>query len=260
MTARQIDGQVTAIYDDKFFAIRQDADRHADGIELTNAARDIKRMPSFVGLLGGTFDPVHHGHLIGARAAAELAGLDRLILLPSAAPPHKPSEVMTDVESRIEMLSLAIDGDTLFEISRFDAERPGPTFTIDTVLHFREVFPAEVKLAWLIGADSLADLHTWHRVSELVNACRILTLVRSGWESIDWKPLTDCVGAEGVNALRDGLLVTPAIEISSSEVRQRIQDGRSIRNLVPRSVESYVEANGLYRKPIPRASDTTVIP
>ena len=206
-------------------------------------------MPSHVGLLGGTFDPIHHGHLICARAAAEQAGLDRLILLPSGDPPHKSAQVMTDVEARIEMLHLAVKDDPLFEISRFDADRPGPTYTVDTIRHFAEVLGQDVALAWLIGADSLAELHTWHRMDELVHACQVLTLVRSGWDTIDWSELTSHVGEDGVDSLKRGLLYTPAIEVSSSLVRHRVHEQRSIRYLVPSAVAAFIEQTGLYAAP-----------
>ncbi|MEK6674624.1 MAG: nicotinate-nucleotide adenylyltransferase [Planctomycetota bacterium] len=206
-------------------------------------------MAERIGLYGGSFNPIHHGHLILARAVGEQLNLQRVIFLPSVRPPHKDPSDDADAVHRAEMVRLAISGEALFEFSDFDLTRPGPTYTIDTVFHFRTVYGADVELYWLIGADSLNDLATWHRIKELVNTCRIVTAARPGVGTFEWKRLVAKIGQEHVSRLRSGILATPEIAISSSEIRLRVQRGESIHELVPPHVEEYIQEHGLYGLP-----------
>lgn len=210
-------------------------------------------MAGRIGLYGGSFNPIHCGHLIAARAIAEQLDLERLIFLPSASPPHKPEQGLLDPVRRAEMVELAIADDPVFELSDFDLTREGPSFTIDTVAHFRQLFGPDAALHWIIGADSLAELTTWHRVSALVDACRIITAVRGGCEPIAWDQLRGSLSEAQTASLRAGLLETPAIEISSTDIRWRIRQGRSIHCLVPDPVLTYIAQHGLYRDSPSRA-------
>jgi len=205
-------------------------------------------MAQRVGLFGGSFNPIHNGHLIVARAVAERLKLDRVILLPSARPPHKGDRKLLDATYRAEMVRLAIEGEPLFECSDFDLTRNGPSYTIDTVMHFRESLGPQAELHWIIGADSLSELTTWHRVRDLVDACRILTAARPGWDAIDWTPLRAILSDAQVAALQAGVLPTPRIDISSTDIRRRVREGRSIRYLVPEPVWSYIDRYALYRE------------
>ncbi|MHC5112203.1 MAG: nicotinate-nucleotide adenylyltransferase [Planctomycetota bacterium] len=205
-------------------------------------------MAQRIGLLGGSFNPVHNGHLITARAAAEAGNLDRIVLLPSAHPPHKIVDTLSNADDRVAMLERATAGESFFEVSRFDVDREGPTYSIDTVAHFKSTLGDDVAVSWLIGADSLAELHTWHRVAELVALTTIFTMVRPGWEEIDWSPLTAAVGADHVQSLRAGILRTPAIDISSTQIRHRVATSQSVRYLVPDAVATYIAERGLYRR------------
>lgn len=204
-------------------------------------------MAQRVGLYGGSFNPIHNGHLIVARAVAEQVGLERVMLLPSVRPPHKGDGQLLDARHRAAMVKLAIEGEPLFEFSDFDLTREGPSYTIDTVMHFRESLGPQAELHWIIGADSLSELTTWHRVRDLVDACRIVTAARPGWDAIDWTPLRAILGDAQVAALQAGVLATPRIDISSTDIRRRERDGQSIRYLVPDSVRLYIERNALYR-------------
>ncbi len=196
-----------------------------------------------IGLFGGSFNPIHCGHLIVARCVAEKRGLQRVIFLPSARPPHKDDRELWDASHRAEMVQLAIAGEPLFDFSDYDLIRHGPCYTIDTVLHFRKEWDADTDLSWIIGADSLAELPSWNRIHELVDACRIVTAVRPGWEAIDWDALRKVFSEPQVTRLQAGLVETPQLEISSTDIRQRIREGHSIRYLVPESVREYVELN-----------------
>ncbi|HNQ22358.1 MAG TPA: nicotinate-nucleotide adenylyltransferase [Phycisphaerae bacterium] len=204
-------------------------------------------MSQRIGLYGGSFDPIHHGHLIIARSVAEHRSLDRVILLPSLLPPHKQTTHLSPPHHRAEMVRLAIAGEPLFELSDYDLTRPGPSYTIDTVAHFRSALGAATDLFWIIGADSLAELPTWHQAVELVDACHIITARRAGDLAPDWDHLRAALGAPVVERLRAGLLDTPVIDISATDVRRRVREGRSIRYLVPAPVGDYIAHHDLYR-------------
>lgn len=204
-----------------------------------------------LGLFGGSFDPIHCGHLIVARAVAEQLDLERIIFLPSARPPHKEREHLADPAHRARMVKLAIEGELLFEFSDFDLAREGPSYTIDTVMHFRELLGPRAVLHWIIGADSLAELTSWHRAAALIDSCRIVTAVRSGWLNPDvhwdWATLRKTMSAEQIAKLQAGVVETPVIEISSTDIRRRAGQGKSIRYLVPDGVRLYIEKHTLYR-------------
>ena len=199
-----------------------------------------------VGLYGGTFDPIHVGHLIVARAARERLGLDRMILIPSAHPPHKPSADLTDASHRVAMSKLAVEGESDLEVSDCEVRRTGPSYTIDTVAEFRDRFGPDADLIWLIGADTLGELAGWHRVEDLVDACRVVTLARPGWESPDIEPLRSRLSGEQIARLCDDHIDTPRIDISATDIRRRLADGKSVRWLVPEPVHQYVVGHGLY--------------
>ncbi len=211
-------------------------------------------MSKRIGLFGGSFNPIHCGHLIVARAIAEKLDLERVILLPSLNPPHKGDRKLLDAGHRAEMVKLAIAGEPLFEFSDYDLTRGGPSYTIDTVLHFRKALAADVELFWLIGADSLSELTTWHRVPELIDACHITTAHRPGSDAIDWKELGTGLTKARVARLRAGVVNTPRIEISSTDVRRRLRAGLSVRYLVPDRVYAYILCHRLYREAPDQAS------
>jgi nicotinate-nucleotide adenylyltransferase len=202
---------------------------------------------SRVCLYGGSFNPIHCGHLIVARAVAEHLALQRVVLLPSLQPPHKGDRQLAGAAHRAEMVRLAISGEPLFELSDFDLARPGPSYTIETVQHFRAALGAGTELFWLIGGDSLNDLITWHRAGELVDACRIVTAHRPGWDAVNWQALRSVLTDAQVDRLQNDVVPAPRIEISSTEIRRRIGEGRSIRYLVPDPVLEYIHRTGVYQ-------------
>ncbi len=199
-----------------------------------------------IGLYGGSFDPIHHGHLIVARAVAEQLELDRVIFLPSARPPHKDGDNLAPTAHRAALVKLAIAGEPRFEFSDYDLTRGGPSYTIDTVQHFRKVLGDQVVLHWIIGTDSLAELTTWHRIDALIEACRVVTAARGGVESVEWDALASALSEKQVADLKAGVLETPVIDISATDIRARIGTGRSIRFLVPGAVRAYIEEHALY--------------
>lgn len=198
-------------------------------------------------LFGGSFDPIHHGHLIVARAAAELIAAERVVLIPGASPPHKPPLRLSPADVRLELCRLAVGDDPLFEVSDWEARQTGPNYTLCTVRHFRQSLPAQTPLFWLLGMDSLAELPSWHRVDELVEACTLVTAGRPGVAPPQPPSLQPPLSAAQARRLLEHVLPTPLIDISASYIRARVKAGRSIRYLVPEAVRLAIERHGLYR-------------
>lgn len=199
-----------------------------------------------IGLFGGSFNPIHHGHLLIARSLHEKLNLSRTVFLPSRQPPHKAVGELAAPEARAEMVQRAIRGEPDWSFDSYDLTRPGPCYTIETIEYFRKKSPAD-DLYWFIGADSLMDLSTWHRSTDLVRTCTIITAARSG-RVIDPAPLESAFGLESARKLLKNVLSTPVIDISSTDIRARIARGLSVRYMLPESVREYIEANGLYRE------------
>ncbi len=197
-------------------------------------------------LFGGSFDPVHHGHLIVCRAAAEQLGVERAVLIPSAQPPHKRGQTLAPATDRMEMCRLAVRDDPLMDASDWELQQTGPNFTLYTVQHYRATCPGE-RLYWLLGMDSLRDLPSWHRVAELADACTLVTARRPGVAMPDDGALRVLLGDARVAVLRQHILESPWLEISATHVRERVRAGRSIRYLCPDSVCDHILARGLYR-------------
>jgi len=201
-----------------------------------------------VGLYGGSFNPIHHGHLIIARAVAERLGLSRVVFIPSANPPHKSTEGLADATDRLAMARLAIGDEPGFEVSDIEIRRTGPSYTILTVEDFARQVGDGVPLCWMIGGDTLPELHTWHRAGELVDLCRIVTAGRPGFEMADLSVLEPILSVEQIQRLRADILDTPRIDISATDIRRRVAEGHSIRYLVPDPVRAYIDEHGLYRE------------
>lgn len=190
-----------------------------------------------IGLLGGSFDPVHFGHLIAAQDVLEQCRLDRLFLVPAAQAPLKPQDVQSSPEDRLRMLRAAVEWDHRLEISDHELLMGGISYTIDSARHFRREFPND-QLYWIIGGDQLPLLHKWKEISELVKLVEFIFLERPRHPS---KPHEEIPGL--VLHRCDGHL----IEISSSELRQRARAGLSLHYFCPQKVIAYIEAQRLYR-------------
>jgi len=202
-----------------------------------------------IGLYGGSFNPIHFGHLISARSVAEQLGLAKIVLIPSASPPHKRTEDLAPAADRLEMARLAVASDLLFEVDDLELRRTGPSYTFDTVTEYRARVGADTRLCWLIGADSLPELATWSRIARLVEAVEIVTAARPGWHRTDdeLRALRAAIGDNAVGKLLRSCLVTPEIEISASEIRARIRTGKPVRYLVPGAVAEYIDRQRLYK-------------
>ncbi len=196
-----------------------------------------------LGLFGGTFDPIHLGHLILAEQCREACRLDRVWFVVSGAPPHKRGD-RTPVAHRIEMARIAIAGHQAFEVSEIEAMRPGPHYSVDTLDAVHRQRPGD-DLFFLIGADSLVDLPTWRDPAGIARLATIVVVNRPGMVEVD----PSILPGFGPGT-KDLLFVTiPSIGIASKVLRQRLAERRTIRYMVPRGVETYIEAQGLYRGP-----------
>ncbi|NBX60427.1 MAG: nicotinate (nicotinamide) nucleotide adenylyltransferase [Opitutaceae bacterium] len=191
-----------------------------------------------VGFLGGSFDPVHFGHLIAAQDVYEQYHFDRLFLVPAAQAPLKAQDMQSVTEDRLAMLRAACEWDHRLEIADYELNKGGVSYTIDSVRHFRQQFPRD-ELFWIIGGDQLPLLHKWKNISQLAAMVEFIFLERPGHPS---KPHTDIPGLRLHRC--DGHL----IEISSSELRQRVRHGRSLNYFCPQKVIAYIESKKLYRQ------------
>ena len=188
-----------------------------------------------IGLFGGSFDPVHHGHLIVGTVAAEKLRLDSLRFVPAREQPFKVGRHRTSAEHRAAMLSLAVAGMPGFSVERSELQRPGPSYTVDTLRHLREREPG-AEFVLLLGADAAADLPAWREAGRLTDLARIAVFARPG------TPVADSPWISTV-------IEVPAIDISATEVRRRVHQGRSIRYWVPDPVAEYITTHRLYLDP-----------
>lgn len=199
-----------------------------------------------LGIFGGSFDPIHYGHLLLAETCREQCRLDQVWLLPAAVPPHKRRRELTDAKHRIEMLKLAIAGHEAMAVSTLEIERGGVSYTVDTLAAIAEQVPGST-LFFLMGADSLRDLPTWREPRRICELAVPAVVHRSGAPERDFQVLKDLVSAERLSEFRAAQVEMPIVEISSTDIRQRIAAGRSIRFRTPRAVEKYIETHALYR-------------
>ncbi len=198
-------------------------------------------------LFGGSFNPIHHGHLIVCRAVAERLRCARTFLIPSARPPHKPERVLPPAADRVAMCRLATQDDPAFEVSDWETRQSGPNYTLHTVEHFARELGSGAALHWLIGMDSLHELAAWYRAAELVEACTIVTAARPGFDPPARSTLAACFAPPQVDKLLAHIVDSPRIDIASTDIRSRVSAGLSIRYLVPEAVRQYIAERGLYR-------------
>jgi nicotinate-nucleotide adenylyltransferase len=203
--------------------------------------------PRRVGVFGGTFDPVHLGHLIVAEQCREQGRLDEVWFVPANVPPHKVDKRVSRFDQRAEMIELAIAGNPAFRVERIEGERPGPSFTADTLAELRRRHPG-ADLFLLLGSDSLAELPTWYEPRRIVENAGLLVMLRASHPLRTADAMRAALGLPPSAPLRlEHVEEPPIIDISSRALRERVAAGRSLRYLVPRAVECYVHEKGLYR-------------
>ena len=187
-----------------------------------------------IGILGGSFNPIHHGHLLMAQAAMEGMGLDEVIFVPAACSPHKADKDLAPAKDRLAMARAAIKGEAQFSLSDCEIKRGGKSYSIDTVRYFRELRP-KAELFWIIGADSLSTLHTWKDIKEILKIASFIAVNRPGCKQV--KPKA---------GIKINQVMMPGVEISSSDIRRRLKAKKSIRYLTTDPVIRYILKKNLY--------------
>ena len=191
-----------------------------------------------IGVMGGTFDPIHHGHLVAASEVAHEFDLDEVIFVPTGRPWQKTHRGVSEPEDRYLMTVVATAADSRFTVSRVDVDRPGPTYTADTLRDLSVALGPDAELFFITGADALADILGWERTEEVAALAHLIGVTRPGHALVD----------PGFAPGRVTLIEVPALAISSSDVRRRVADHAPISYLVPAGVESYIAKRGLYRE------------
>jgi nicotinate-nucleotide adenylyltransferase len=196
-----------------------------------------------IGIMGGTFDPIHDGHLVAAEEAAWALELDRVLFIPTAEPPHKPSATVSAAH-RVAMVRAAIADNPVFELSTIEVERGGRSYTVDTLNQLHRMYPG-AQLHLIVGMDSLEDLPEWHDPAGILQQARIAAVHRTGWNVVDLAALAARIPeSEG----RVMIIPIPGLDIASTELRTRVASGQPIRYLMPDPVIAYITVNNLYRE------------
>lgn len=198
-------------------------------------------------LFGGTFDPIHIGHTAVASEAARSIGAEKLIFIPAKRSPLKGFLPRVNDRARLEMIALAIAGEESFEVSDFELKKPAPSYTLKTVEAFQSEFGREVSIYWLIGADAVDDLVYWHMITDLIDACNLVTMYRAGCEPPDFTKFQAVWGRQRVEKLQQNIVKTPLVDISSTEIRKRLAQGRNASKMLHKTVLSYIQQNSLYQ-------------
>ena len=186
-----------------------------------------------IGVLGGTFNPIHIGHLMIAQIVLEKFGLDKVIFVPAYLPPHKSGRNLIAAEHRLRMVRLAIRGNRHFEVSAFEIVKGGKSYSVDTVQYFRRRYPG-VKLCFIIGSDHIAKLHTWKNIQDIVKIVSFIAVYRPGFKTIR-------------SQIRVKSMIIPSVHTSSSDIRRRLVAGKTVKHLIPENVLRYIRKHKLYR-------------
>ena len=198
-----------------------------------------------LGIMGGTFDPIHMGHLVTAEEACQQFNLNNVIFMPSGDPPHKDKRNVTAAEHRYLMTMLAVVANPCFTISRMEIDSGRTSYTVDTVRRFYDLYGSDLKLFFITGADAILDITTWKDYKELLESCSFIATSRPGYSL---QKLREVLGTAFKVVMRQiHLLEVPAMAISSTEIRRRVAAGKTIRYLTSRPVEQYIYKNKLYK-------------
>jgi len=189
-------------------------------------------------VMGGTFNPPHLGHLICAEEVNNHFKFDKVMFIPSARPPHKDNSGILDAQHRYMMTVLATQDNPRFEVSRIELDRPGRSYSIETVKQLQEIYGQDADIHWIVGADAILDMFIWKDVDELLTLCKFIAINRPGYDLSQAAP-------RFINKVQ--VFQTTNVDISATEIRRRVEQGMSIKYLVPSDVEKYIHENRLYR-------------
>ncbi|PKQ36972.1 MAG: nicotinic acid mononucleotide adenylyltransferase [Actinobacteria bacterium HGW-Actinobacteria-1] len=192
-----------------------------------------------LGIMGGTFDPIHYGHLVTAEEALVQFNLDRVVFMPTGVPVRKTHRSVTSAEHRYLMTVIATASNPDFEVSRLEIDRPGTTYTVDTIQALRDLYGPQAELYFITGADAVWDILTWKDSAELAGACTFIAATRPGFD-------LGRFSEERERGIQMETMEVPALAISSTDIRARFADRRPVRYLLPEAVSAYISKNGLY--------------
>ena len=197
-----------------------------------------------IGVMGGTFDPVHNGHLVLAETVREQFGLDQVLFVPAADPPHKLHREITPAGHRLAMVRLAVETNPHFQVSTVEIDRGGTSYTIDTIRELRNHSEEPVHFYFITGADAIMEILSWKEVETLCSLCFFVAATRSGTDGAKLTAFLESLPT----SVRECIHLTrmPSLEISSTDIRQKVSEGRSIRYLLPETVRLYIGNEGLY--------------
>ena len=195
-------------------------------------------------IMGGTFDPIHYGHLVTAEAIRDKFKLDKVIFMPAGNPPHKASRVISDANHRHLMTVLATVTNPYFEVSRMELDREGITYTVDTIRELRQIYGEDTRMFFITGADAILEILTWRNIDRLLKKCCFVAATRPGFHGEDMEQKLDEIRSiykEEVFSIE-----VPSLAISSTDIRNRIRTNQTISYLLPEAVENYIRKNNLY--------------
>ena len=207
--------------------------------------RDGNKLSS-IGIMGGTFDPIHYGHLVAAEVARVEFGLEKVIFIPAGRPPHKQSQIITDSEHRYQMTVLATSSNPSFEVSRIEVDKDELTYTFDTIKDLKSIYGEDCAIYFITGADAVLELLTWYKIQELLALCKFIAVTRPGFDNQDLEQKI-----EEISSKYDGEIIcieAPLLAISSTDIKRRLKNGKPIKYLLPEEVEKYILKNGLYKE------------
>lgn len=195
-----------------------------------------------IGIMGGTFDPIHYGHILIAAKVKKSFGLNQVVFVPSGNPPHKKERIITPAEHRLNMVKRAVQDIRGFSVSTIEIDRAGYSYALDTVNDFYRLYGKDTNLYFITGADAIAEIATWHRADELMGKCLFIASARPGYHFDEEHAIAE--------RYKDRIVLFPEtnIAISSSEIRRRIAEGKSVTSMLPEEVERYIRDHHLYMK------------
>lgn len=208
----------------------------------TTSHKNIKR----IAVMGGTFDPIHYGHLVAAEAVRDQYNIERVIFMPTGHPPHKKDRKITDPEHRYLMSILATETNPYFFVSRVEIDREGYTYTIDTIKELKNIYGKDTEIFFITGADAFLEILTWKRSDELLTLCNFIAATRPEYDKDEL--IAGIEKIKGDYASRFHFIDIPALSISSTDIRQRVETGRTIKYLLPEAVEQHIYKYGLYHE------------
>ena len=200
-----------------------------------------------IALFGGTFDPIHLGHTRVADEATKHIGADKIVFIPAKCSPLKGFTPSASDDDRFAMIALAIAGNKNFELSGYELKKMQPSYTLETIRQFQADYGSETEIYWLVGADSIDDLPHWYRIIELIDECNLSVMYRAGYKPPDFSKFKALWGFERIEKLQLSVIQTPLIDISSTEIRDRLAAGSDVTNMLHPTVAEYIRIHGLYQ-------------